>query len=96
MARPSQLLGLCGLSIGKLVGHRAHDGGIADGAVVERIAINYGDGVQQPARFNLGNNRIELGADACIIDIAVYDASVVTKSTAQFSANNGGDLLRRP
>ena len=92
----SDRLGLGGLSVGQLVGDRAHDRGVADRTVVERCPVDDRDRIEQPARLDLGDDRVELGADVFIVDVAVGDDSVVTKAACQLGGDDGGDLLRRP
>jgi hypothetical protein len=92
----SKCLGLCGFSVGELVGHRSHDRGVADRTVVQRHAVNHRDRVEQAAGLDFRDDRFVVGAHARVVDVAVLDAGFVAKTAVKLSGNDRGDLLRRP
>jgi len=91
------LRGRCGLfALGDLVADGAHDRGVAHGTVVDGRAVDDGDGIEQAATLDLGDDLGELTADIGVLSVVVGNDDLIAEAALELFANDGRDLLRRP
>jgi len=88
--------GLRGFAIRDLVAYGAHDGRIADRAVVEWYAIDNRHRVQQPALVDLFDQGSVCRLDLWLLDVAVLDDDLIVETALDLVADYRRDLLRRP
>jgi len=84
------------LALEQLVVHRAHDGGVADGTVVDQDAVHCGHRVQEPSVLDLGDGLLMLGPSLLGLYIVIEDLRVIAEPALDLCPDYRGDLLRRP